>query len=241
MKRNAHFIKSIFAATALTIVSVFNSYAAYPTSSITDDHNGTYENEAISLESGCKVIFESENELKNFLMYYFDEYRLNNYNVVYYATSSNEGYSVYINDLSPHNRKDTEEYIIDTFGLAQGDTKEQKIYDVCNKIKDWFTYDVNYFDTDLITSINDKKGVCWQYAKTASVILKRSGINAKTVTGFLDGNYHMWIVSDLGDKKIYTDPVAYDTGNVNAWNIYLEGYLKSYIENDGSAYNVHIG
>ena len=236
MKEMLKYIRSTFFAIALILGTCFNAYADSPVSTVKDDYNGTYENEAINLENGSKIIFDSQNELKHFLMYYFDNYRLNNYNVLYYSGHTNMGYSVYIDDLSPYNREDTENYIVNTFGITEGDTQEAKIYDVCNKLKDYFFYDLNYANTDLITSIRDKKGVCWQYAKVASVILQNSGVNARTVTGYLNGNYHMWIVCDSEDKKIYSDPTSYGSGNINDWNICQENYQNKYIENNGDVY-----
>ena len=224
-------LKRLILACLFIIAGAFPVYAAESRITYNDNQNGSYEDEAEFLEMGNKILFNTKDELSDFLAYYFDEYRLNDYMAMYHHEVTDDEISVYITELSPYDRDEYIKYVIDNFGYASGNTVEEKIKDTCNKLKK-MTYNSDYADTDLKECIDARQGVCWQFAKIAAIILQESGVNTRAVSGYTKG-YHMWLITDVGNNIIYTDPVVYACGDYSAWNIPIERYTAKYREESG--------
>ena len=220
-------IKRLMVLYLLIFTTAFPAYAAHGRLTCNDNRNGTYKDEAALLEKGDKIKFNSTEELNSFLLYYFDEYRLKDYDVQYHSNTASDDISVYLIIPAPYSRDEYVKYIIDTFGYAQGNTDKEKIIDTLDKLKG-FTYNFDYANRDLKECINDKQTVCWQLAKIAAVILQESGVNTRSVSGYTEG-YHMWIITETDDgNRIYSDPVSYIFGYKYTCDIPAEEYNSRY-------------
>lgn len=187
---------------------------------ISFDENGIYINPSMvepekqnilsqKFEAGETLTFKTREELFNFLEYYGVQYRLyDEPDSIYIIKNSDKTYSITLPEDKIYNRQEVLDLIHKTFTPLEGDTQYEKVFNLCQKIRYESTYDLVYKHLDLKTVLNDKKGVCWHYAKIGKVLLEDAGIQTEIMHGTFDNKYHMWLRCLIDGKWCYVDPTA---------------------------------
>lgn len=208
---------------------------------ISFDENGVYINPSFinveknfelskRFEQGEWLYFENTEKLFNFFEYYEVQYRLSDSVENYRITHNDDGsYTVKIPEKAKYDREDLINQIIEKIGDTEGETEYEKIYSICKNIGEYLEYDLSYITTDMETSLRDKKGVCRQYTKIASVLLNEEGIDHELMEGQESGADHIWLRCFVNGKWTYVDV----TGARDKWRLYgnitYEVFTETYV------------
>jgi transglutaminase-like putative cysteine protease len=164
--------------------------------------------ECAEFENGKEVTFDSNADWIRFANFYMNNYDMNDCQIHY----ESDGYSIRILDEGKYDRAQVVQEILDTFAPVTGNTAEEKIFNTCRMVSDTINYNEDYTYATLDSSIKDKQGVCWQYAKISAVLLRENGIPCDVVYGYVGKNIqshettHMWLKCYTGTKTIFADP-----------------------------------
>jgi hypothetical protein len=191
---------------------------------------GNFSEMAEKYERGETLTFKSKAEYLNFLEFYNVQYNLKNVHVNYYHTANGGIISASLAKDQMYDRDAVVKKIIDKFGLPESEDPYEKIYQVCLAITE-MDYNLEDVNTDLTTSLDKNSGVCWQYAKSASVLLNESGVYTEIVFGILGDDTetrHMWFRSLVDGKWVYADPTLCKSFWLGYSNINYSEYMRLY-------------
>lgn len=195
-------MKKMVAMVALAGMMVSATGTAYAADS-------TLISEAKKLESGETLAFGSLDELKGFLRFYVEDYRLLDYVHYQYGKSSDGRATLALEAAQLYDRAAVEAQIIVAFGEAQGSTAAEKVAYTSKAVYDNMFYDVNYQYTPMDKAIADRTGVCWHYAKIAMIMLNRAGVDCEVQTVKYQGVQHaLCKCTDEAGEVFYIDPVG---------------------------------
>lgn len=91
------------------------------------------------------------------------------------------------------------------------------------------SYDLDYINADLQTSLTTEKGVCRHYTKCLKALLDDAGIQNEIMVGYYNGSGHMWLRCLIDDEWIYVDPTAAKQIWWNYSNIPYQTVVEHYI------------
>lgn len=189
----------VVAASMMVSATGIQAYAA----------DSTLISEAQQLESGETLAFGSLDELKGFLRFYVEDYRLLDYVQYKYGKSSDGKTTLALEAAQLYDRAAVEAQIIDAFGEAQGSTAAEKAAYTSKAVYDNMSYDVNYQYTPMDKAIAGRTGVCWHYAKIAMIMLNRAGVDCEVQTVKYQGVQHaLCKCTDEAGEVFYIDPVG---------------------------------
>lgn len=171
--------------------------------------DSTLISEAQQLESGETLAFGSLDELKGFLRFYVEDYRLYDYVQYKYGKSADGKATLALEAAQLYDRDSVEAQILATFGAAQGTTAAEKAAYTSKLVYNKMSYDVNYQYTSMDKAIADRTGVCWHYAKIAMIMLNKAGVDCEVQTVKYQGVQHALCkcVDEVGEV-FYIDPVG---------------------------------
>lgn len=203
------------------------------------DHNGReinpsmvnsdlYQYMVIQYENGETLRFNAQTDFLQFIEYYTVQYRLSTYNAPYQLIQKNDFLTSTLADEYRYDREYIVNKIFTRFGTVVGNNDYDKIIDACDRVSQIIYDDSNTY-CDVNSCIDTNKGVCWHYAKIASVLLDGAGIYNELMAGNFQGSSHMWLRCKVDDKWVYVDPVNYKSGSHSYANINYQDYLKNYI------------
>ncbi len=166
-------------------------------------------NEAQQLESGETLAFSSLDELKGFLRFYVEDYRLYDYVQYKYGKSADGKATLALEAAQLYDRAAVEAQITDAFGSAQGATVAEKAAYTSKAVYDAMSYDANYQYIPMDKAISDRTGVCWHYAKIAMIMLNKAGVDCEVQTVKYQGVQHaLCRCVDEAGEVFYIDPVG---------------------------------
>lgn len=211
-------------------------------------------------EKDRSLEFRSVQDVEDFLEYYILQYSLDNLKADRYKLEKvsvlgldgkelNVDYKLtLLGDIV--DREQVRNIILDKFGKVEGDTTQEIMYNICDKINTIMGYNLDYEPKSLEEAVIDSQGVCWQYAKIAKILLDEAGIENELMLGFLNGKLdeaHAWlritdkvyddIGEDLEDAGVlsyhtnyyYMDPTTVKaTGDYKYSNIGYREYCRRY-------------
>lgn len=174
-----------------------------------------YKALAEEFETEGSIKFKNLKETEDFLEYYILQYSLDNLKADKYKLERvsilnldgkelEVGYRLTFGGNITE-REEVINAIFSYFGKIEGNTTQEKMYDVCNKLEELMEYDLTYEPSSLLESIKSGKGVCWQYAKIAKILLDDAGVDNELMIGYLNGNRreaHAWLRIT---EKVYDD------------------------------------
>lgn len=109
---------------------------------------------------------------------------------------------------------------------------EDQINEATRLVANTFDFDLTYKCKNLEQALEDRKGVCYHYAKLLNGVLDKIGIESEYMIGkYNNGQMHVWnCIRDASGKRYYRDATAtrigIDTGvfAVNTYSSYLMCY-----------------
>lgn len=193
-----------------------------------------YEQMCIDLEDGKKVKIGATNaDVARFFRYYLKQYRLWDNVISIRVDWENGAYVVELPEDLRYSRDIVVAEIIDKFGIPEGGTSKEIVYDACKRVASNLNYDSDYNNINLSNCLNDSKATCWTYAKCVKTLVEERGIGIETMVGLYNNADHMWLRYRDGETWVYADPTAVDTtGQMNWHNISYEAFVNQYIPED---------
>lgn len=193
------------------------------------------------MNASKSVTFDTKEEAMSFIEFYSLQYELVNIQNRYMTWVSENGYRVSQESPNDLTREDCEVVILENYPVPTGETPVDIVNNACNSIRD-MKYDLAYLETDLITSITDKSGVCWHFTRIVAYLSRAAGADVTIVygtAGTVDWNRHLWLEYQYNGRTIVCDPTGYVTSGGNtAWlDISVDTYARNYREM--SYLNVH--
>jgi hypothetical protein len=182
-----------------------------------------------SFENGEVMYFDTWNEVDKYLSCYFLQYALDTIYPEQVAQWKCKDGKWQVYRTKTYDRESMINAIREKYGELDGDTVDEKLVSVYEKLKDT-GYDLDYVRKSVSESLIDNKAVCWHYAKIAKVLLDDAGINSEVWWGKLvnssPGMAHTWLRINE-DKYYYCDPTV---GYSDYWNVDLSysRYLRWY-------------
>lgn len=98
--------------------------------------------------------------------------------------------------------------IFDDIGVYDGMPQRKAIAEIGSFVVNHLEYDMNILSTtnrDVWDILNNKYGICYDYANTFRFLARLCGIEAYYVTGETSVGLHAWNYSIVDGEKIYTD------------------------------------
>lgn len=108
---------------------------------------------------------------------------------------------------------------------------ENMIQNVITIVDNYYEYDENFFLESISTSLFNKKGVCYHYAKLTKELFDKIGLESEFIMGIYNNQSHIWlrVFDNENQKWIYCDPTASDSLTIeNYYNIDYINYINLY-------------
>lgn len=182
---------------------------------------------AEKFEKGETLSFATQEEVKDFLNFYAIDYRLSDYEK-YQMAAYSDHVEISLKPEQRYDRESVKAQILSTYGQLEGTTALELISDACKRIDDKLTYDVNYQYTSMTEALQNGRGVCWHYAKSASVLLEAANIETELVYAKYEGVTHMLLKCNVNGEWIYADPTFTET-DMKYSNITAEEFATMYV------------
>jgi len=194
-----------------------------------------YEPLCKELEENGEIHVNSLKDMVSFFDYYDFQYSLNNIHNDYFEFTgdNNGGYVVTLKDWYKYDREYVKNLIREKFGSLEGETIEERLLSASLKLKD-MVYDMDYESKNLVDSVNDMHGVCWQYAKIAQVLLEDAGYDVELWFGYYADSKdtgHCWLSVNDNNKIYYSDPTQACEYWMANYDISYEDYIRLYKPN----------
>lgn len=196
-------MKKILASVLLVVGILAGSFTSYAASA-------EEVNQAEKFEKGETLSFATQEEVKDFLNFYAIDYRLSDY-TKYQMAAYSDHVEISLKPEQRYDRESVKAQIVSAFGQLEGTNALEKISDACKKIDNKMGYDVSYQYTSMTEALQNGKGVCWHYAKSASVLLEAAGIETELVYAKYEGITHMLLKCNVDGEWIYADPTFTET------------------------------
>lgn len=113
--------------------------------------------------------------------------------------------------------------IADKFGVYVYPSQEETMLHTWERIHDVMAYCDSYTFASMGQCLDGERGVCWAYSQIARTLLSLEGINARCVTGCLDGEGHEWIEAEIDGQILTLEATARNPYPV-AGSVYQEFY-----------------
>ncbi len=134
-------------------------------------------------------------------------------NLIYAESSKSKSY---VNSFYFQNNAPFEEYVqtaIQTIGLNTSWTEADAVSAILEYVENYYIYDLNSRNADLLTTLSDQHAVCWHYARLVQAICNEVGIECGYVTGTVQpsNGYHAWNYIKINDEWHWADACWNDT------------------------------
>lgn len=185
-----------------------------------------------AFERGELLCIDGQDTLASFVNYYMAQHRLRENCITLMTTRRSAGaenFSLRLPYEMRYDRESLENSIVEHIGMPIGNTTKELTLSAVNNVCDYFDYDVAYTKRTMEDCLKDKRGVCWVYAKTVKALLDRCGVQSEIMTGFNNGENHMWLRVRDKDKWIYCDPTAVESsGDSRYFNISYNSFVTAW-------------
>lgn len=179
-------------------------------------NNMDYESLAKKYENHNRLDFSDETEFKSFLNYYLLQYQMYNngsFHVYFNRNSKDGSYSTTLGNQANYDRNNAILSVLQRFGRLNAGNAYEQVNEACLKASS-IKYDASSYNVSLQDAMKFNKGVCWHYAKVASILLNDAGIYTEVMVGnykAMNGSIglHMWIRCLINGKWVYADPTLY--------------------------------
>ena len=187
---------------------------------------------AEALERGEILYIDGQDALASFINYYMAQHRLRENCITLMTTrrsAGTENFSLRLPYEMRYDRESLENSIVEHVGMPIGNTTKELTLSAVNNVCDYFDYDTAYTKRIMEDCLKAKRGVCWVYAKSVKALLDRCGVQSEIMTGFNNGENHMWLRVRDGDKWIYCDPTAVESsGDSRYFNISYNSFVAAW-------------
>ncbi len=154
-------------------------------------------------ESGAYLSFESSEDFLSFISWYLTQYRLKDMAASDYRMTDGKSR---LAESGRYDREKLKKKILDSFSPLSGISDQEKIEDACRQIRSLLSYDPQSLRLSLDQALDSGTGVCWHFAKIASVLLTEAGIPSEPVFGTMGGTSHMWLCCRTEAGSVWADP-----------------------------------